>query len=92
MKPEDVFFRNNDNVHLPMMTPDGSCNLTTNGYLMQKLGRMAKQKLLEMVTTVSIVIEYDVPAAFPGYTPDELDVKESVIFVKKDPSDQKDRG
>lgn len=89
MRPEDVFFRNNDDVHLPMMTPDGSCNLTTNGYLMQKLGRMAKQKLLEMATTSSNVIEYDVPAAFPGYTPDELDVKESVIFVKKDPSIRK---
>ena len=38
MRPEDVFFRNQDDVYLPLMTPDGSCNLVTNGYLMQKLG------------------------------------------------------
>ena len=51
MQAEDVFFRQQDDAYLPLMTPDGSCNLTTNGYLMQKLGRMAKQKLLEMATT-----------------------------------------
>ena len=89
MRPEDVFFRNQDDAYLPLMTPDGSCNLTTNGYLMQKLGRMAKQKLLETATTPSAVIEYEVPAAFPGYSPEDLDVKESVIFVKADPSIRK---
>ena len=67
MKAEDVFFRQGDDTHLPLMTPDGSCNLATNGYLMQKLGRMAKQKLLELATTGFNVIEYEVPPAFPGF-------------------------
>jgi xanthine dehydrogenase molybdenum-binding subunit len=89
MKVEDIFFRQGDDTHLPLMTPDGSCNLTTNGYLMQKLGRMAKQKLLELATTGFNVIEYDVPPAFPGLRPDELDVKESIVFVKADPSNRK---
>jgi CO/xanthine dehydrogenase Mo-binding subunit len=71
------------------MTPDGSCNLATNGYLMQKLGRLAKQKLLELATTEFNVIEYDVPAAFPGFAPADLDVKDSVVFVKADPSHNK---
>ncbi len=89
MRPEDVFFRQQDDAYLPLMTPDGSCNLATNGYLMQKLGRMAKEKLLEAATTPVNVIEYDVPAAFPGRSPDELDVRQSVIFVKADPSERK---
>jgi CO/xanthine dehydrogenase Mo-binding subunit len=89
MKAGDVFFRQGDDTHLPLMTPDGSCNLATNGYLMQKLGRAAKQKLLELATTGFNVIEYDVPPAFPGLVPDDLDVKDSVVFVKSDPSNRK---
>jgi xanthine dehydrogenase molybdenum-binding subunit len=89
MKPEDVFFRQGDDTHLPLMTPDGSCNLATNGYLMQKLGRMAKEKLLELATTEFNVIEYEVPPAFPGFSPSDLDVRDSVVFVKADPSNSK---
>jgi CO/xanthine dehydrogenase Mo-binding subunit len=89
MKPEDVFFRQGDDTHLPLMTPDGSCNLATNGYLMQKLGRMAREKLLELATSGFNVIEYDVPPAFPGLTPDDLEVKDSVIYAKADPSNRK---
>jgi len=89
MRPEDVFFRHQDDAYLPLMTPDGSCNLSTNGYLMQKLGRMAKQKLLDVATTGVNVIEYDVPPAFPGRTPDELEIKDSIIYVKADPSQRK---
>jgi len=89
MKAEDVFFRQGDDTHLPLMTPDGSCNLATNGYLMQKLGRLAKQKLLELATTEFNVIEYDVPPAFPGFAPGDLDVKDSVVFVRADPSNNK---
>jgi CO/xanthine dehydrogenase Mo-binding subunit len=89
MKVEDVFFRQGDDTYLPLMTPDGSCNLATNGYLMQKLGRMAKRKLLELATTGFNVIEYDVPPAFPGLRPEDLDVRDSTVFVKTDPSYRK---
>jgi CO/xanthine dehydrogenase Mo-binding subunit len=54
MRYEDVFLRQQDDVHLPLMTPDGSCNLTTNGYVMKKVAKKAKQKLLELATTRSI--------------------------------------
>ena len=37
MRYEDVFLRQQDDVHLPLMTPDGSCNLTTNGHVMKKI-------------------------------------------------------
>jgi xanthine dehydrogenase molybdenum-binding subunit len=71
------------------MTPDGSCNLTTNGYVMKKLAKRAKQKLLELATTTVHLIERDTPPAFPGKKPEDLDVKDSVIYVKEDPSIRK---
>lgn len=39
VRVEDVFFRQQDDVYLPLMTPDGACNLCTNGYVMKKLQR-----------------------------------------------------
>ena len=86
MRYEDVFLRQQDDVHLPLMTPDGSCNLTTNAYVMKKLAKQARQQLLELATSTVNVVEYDVPPAFPDMTPDDLDIKDSVIFVKADPA------
>ena len=86
VRVEDVFFRQHDDVHMPLMTPDGSCNLTTNGYVMKKLGKLAKQKLLEIATTAVDVIERVDPPAFRGYKPEDLDIKDSEIYVKADPS------
>jgi xanthine dehydrogenase molybdenum-binding subunit len=42
--------------------------------------------LLELATSTVNVVEYDVPPAFPDMTPDDLDIKDSVIFVKADPA------
>jgi CO/xanthine dehydrogenase Mo-binding subunit len=89
MRCEDVFLRQQDDVHLPLMTPDGSCNLTTNGYVVKKLAKRAKQKLLELATTTVHLIERDIPPAFPGKKPEDLDVKDSFIYVKGDPSIRK---
>jgi len=89
MKYEDVFFRNHDDVYLPMMTPDGSCNLTTNSYAVRKAAKDAKQQLLRLATTDVNVITRDYPAAFPGLKPEDLEVQNSEIFVKKDPSVRK---
>lgn len=89
MRVEDVFFRQQDDVYLPLMTPDGSCNLVTNGYVMKKIAKLAKQKLLELATTASPLIEREIPAAFPGMSPADLDVRDSFIFVKADPANRK---
>jgi CO/xanthine dehydrogenase Mo-binding subunit len=89
MRYEDVFFRQQDDVHLPLMTPDGSCNLTTNGYVMKKLAIKAKKKLLELATATVNVIERDVPPPFPNMTHEDLDIKDSIIYVKKNPSMKK---
>ncbi len=89
MRIEDVFFRQQDDVYLPLMTPDGSCNLTTNGYVMKKVAKLAKKKLLELATSAVHLIEGDIPPAFPGMKPEDLDIKESVIYAKVDPSHKK---
>jgi xanthine dehydrogenase molybdenum-binding subunit len=74
------------------MTPDGSCNLTTNGYVMKKIAKRAKKKLLELATTEVDVIERKVPPAFPGMKPEDLDIRDSMIYVIKDPSIKKSVG
>ena len=86
---DHVFLRQQDDVHLPLMTPDGSCNLTTNGYVMKKLAKKAKQKLLELATTTAHLIEREIPPAFPDMKPEDLGIKDSIIYVKKDPGHSK---
>jgi len=86
---EDVFYRQQDDVHLALMTPDGSCNLTTNAYVLKKATKRLKQKLLELATTTVHLIERDIPAAFPGMKPEDLDIKDSEVYVKADPSNKK---
>jgi xanthine dehydrogenase molybdenum-binding subunit len=56
---------------------------------MQKLGRMAKQKLLELATTTVHLIERDIPPRFPGLCPEDLDIKDGMVFVKADPLNHK---
>ncbi len=89
MRIQDVFFRQQDDVYLPLMTPDGSCNLTTNGYVMKKVAKLAKQKLLELATTTVHLIERDIPPVFPGMKPEDLEIKDSIIYVITDPSNKK---
>jgi xanthine dehydrogenase molybdenum-binding subunit len=89
MRIEDVFFRNQDDVYMPLMTPDGSCNLTTNGYVVRKASRIAKKRLLELATSEVHLIESIIPPAFPNFKPEDLDIQSSEIFVKADPSIRK---
>jgi CO/xanthine dehydrogenase Mo-binding subunit len=89
MRVEDVFYRQQDDVYLPLMTPDGSCNMVTNGYVMKKIAKQAKQKLLELATSTSHLIERDIPPAFPDMKPADLDVEDSFVYVKADPSSRK---
>ena len=89
MRTEDVFYRQQDDAYLPLMTPDGSCNMATNGYVMKKIAKLAKQKLLELAVTTTQLIERDIPAAFPGKKPEDLDIHDSFVFVKADPANRK---
>jgi CO/xanthine dehydrogenase Mo-binding subunit len=89
LRTEDVFFRQQDDVYLPLMTPDGSCNMSTNGYVMKKIAKLARQKLLELAVCTTHLIERDIPPAFPGLKPEDLEVRDSWVYVKADPSNRK---
>ena len=85
---EDVVQRQQMDTGFVMMTADGSCNLSTNGWVVKKAAQNAKRKLLELATTpVQPFFSNEDPITlFVGCSPDDLDIKDSMIFLKKDPS------
>ena len=58
-----------------LMSPDGSCNLVTNGNIVRKAANKAKQLLLELAAE-----------KFEVDSPEELDIHDGIIFIKADPS------
>jgi xanthine dehydrogenase molybdenum-binding subunit len=85
---EDVHYRQFEEAGFTTMTPDSSTNLTVNGYAIRNAARQLKQKILEIATTPRIPERPDMGyyPPFPDYKPEDLDIKESVVYVKKDPS------
>ena len=85
---EDVYYRPFEEGGFAPMTPDSSTNLAINGYAVRNAARQLKQKILEIATTPRIPERPDMGyyPPFPDYKPEDLDIKESVVFVKKDPS------
>ena len=88
MKFEDVTYRGQDDTLFAPMTPDGSCNLCSNGYLMRKAAKLAKQRLLEAATTDVTPKNYYWAAPFSGMKPEDLDIQDSFVFPKADPSNK----
>ena len=88
LRLEDVNFRFFEEVGFQMMTPDGSCNLCVDAYATAEAARKAKKKLLVYATTPITLLEVEYPAAFPGKKPEDLDVKDSMIFVKDNPEEK----
>jgi xanthine dehydrogenase molybdenum-binding subunit len=69
------------------MTPDSSTNLAVNGFAVRHAARRLRQRILEVATTPTARSQRgSYPARFLGYKPEDLDIKESVIYVKADPS------
>ena len=64
------------NVGFALMSPDGSCNLGSNGYVVKKAARKAKRMLLDLAGD-----KFDLPA-------EALDVKDSVVFEKARPANR----
>lgn len=61
------------NVGFALMSPDGSCNLSSNGFVVKKAAQKARRMLLDCASE-----RFDLPA-------DALDVKDSVVFEKANP-------
>jgi CO/xanthine dehydrogenase Mo-binding subunit len=57
-----------------LMSPDGSCNLCSNGFVVKKAAQKARKRLLDLATT-----------KFEGLTANELDIKDGIIFEKSNP-------
>jgi len=89
MRYEDINFRSFNDVGFELMTADGSANLCCNGYIVRKAARKAKQRLLELATTPILQLGELPIVHFPGYKAEDLDIKDSVIYVKIDPSKTK---
>jgi len=61
-----------------LMSPDGSCNLCSNANVLRKATKKAKGMLLELAAQ-----------KFEGVEADELDIKDSMIYVKAAPEKAK---
>jgi CO/xanthine dehydrogenase Mo-binding subunit len=90
MKVEDVFYRPHNDPGFFTMTPDSSTNMSVNGFAIRNAARILKQRILEVATRpLGETSRGSFPAAFPNMKPEDLDIKDSVIFVKQDPSIRK---
>jgi len=74
---EDVEINPFDLNHgLAMMSPDGSCNLISNGFVLKKAAQKAKNMLLDLASE-----KFGVPS-------DALDVRNSFVFEKANPQNR----
>lgn len=90
MRIEDVYYRPQIDAGFFTMTPDSSTNMSVNGFAIRNAARLLKRKILEAATTPRAATQLgSAPAAFPGKKPEELDIKDSVIYEKANPSNRK---
>ncbi len=87
MRMEDVFYRPQFGPGFFAMTPDSSTNMSVNGFAIRNAARLLKREILMAATSPTGQTQRgSFPPAFPGYRPEDLDIQDSVIFVKADPS------
>jgi xanthine dehydrogenase molybdenum-binding subunit len=87
MRIEDVFYRPQFDPGFFTMTPDSSTNMSVNGFAIRNAARLLKREILEAATSPSGQTQRgSFPSAFQGHKPEDLDIKDSAIFVKSDPS------
>ena len=89
MRLEDVHYNPHFDPGFHLNSPDSSSGMSVNGWAARHAARILKQKIVESATSPSSTTQRgSYPAAFPNMKPEELDIKDSVIFVKSDPSRQ----
>jgi CO/xanthine dehydrogenase Mo-binding subunit len=87
MRIEDVYYRPQFDTGFFPMTPDSSTNMSVNGYAIRNAARILKRQILEAATGPTGKSQLgSLPPAFPDKKPEELDIRESVIFEKANPS------
>lgn len=87
MRIEDVNYVGQIDAGFYAMTPDSSTNMSVNGYAVRNTARLLKQKILEAATRpCGVTSRGNFPPAFPNNKPEDLDIRDSIIFVKSDPA------
>ena len=87
MRLEDIFYRPHTDTGFFPMCPDSSTNTGVNGWAVRHCARLLKAKILEAATSPRAITQRgDYPPFFPKLKPEDLDIKDSVIFVKADPA------
>jgi CO/xanthine dehydrogenase Mo-binding subunit len=88
LKVEDVYYRPHHDPGFFAMTPDSSTNASLNGYAVRNAARLLKARILKSaVSPRGVTQRGGFPPAFPDHTPEELDIKDGVIFVKENPDE-----
>ncbi len=76
---EDVTIKPFDGDHIfSLMSPDGSCNLCSNGFIVRKAARKARAMLLDLALNF-----------FEGLNVEDLDLKDRFVFEKGNPENKK---
>ncbi len=89
MRLEDVRYKAQIDAGFFAMTPDSSTNMSINGFAIRNCARLLKRRVLELATSPRGVTQLtSFPPAFPDKQPEELDIKDSVIYEKANPSNR----
>jgi len=76
---EDVTLKYLDSDHIfSLMSPDGSCNLCSNGFIVRKAAQKARALLLDLALN-----------SFEGLDVESLDIKDRFVFEKANPENRK---
>jgi len=76
---EDVTIKPFDGDHIfSLMSPDGSCNLCSNAFIVRKAARKARAMLLDLATNF-----------FENLTAEDLGLKDRFVFEKANPANKK---
>ena len=90
MSLEDVHYNQQIDPGFFRMSPDSSTNCSVNGWAVRHAARILKQQILEAAVSPTAKTQRgEYRPAFPGCAPDDLDIEDSVIFRKSDPSVRK---
>jgi xanthine dehydrogenase molybdenum-binding subunit len=90
MRLEDVYYNPRVDVGFFRMTPDSSTNMSVNGFAIRHAARILRRQILEAATRpIAKTQRGAFPPAFPDARPEDLEIKDSVIYLKSDPSKRK---
>jgi CO/xanthine dehydrogenase Mo-binding subunit len=89
LRVEDIRFKQQMDAGFFTMTPDTSTNMSVNGYAVRNCARLLKRKVLEAAVSPRGATQLNsFPPAFPGKKPEDLDMRDSVIFEKANPENR----